>query len=120
MNVKDIDNLKHYGAFNGEYAIYTTKDDKEGIINRQGEIVFPAEKYELVFHHHDDVFELWLNTDGVIKCSKFYDAKLGKEVPEPETIPETETEEAEEIPDEVTLKAHEILEDWFLPEGEDK
>ncbi len=84
MNVKDIDNLKHYGAFNGEYAIYTTKDNKEGIINRQGEIVFPAEKYELVFHHHDDVFELWLNTDGVIKCSKFYDAKLGKEVPEPE------------------------------------
>ena len=43
-----------------------------------------------------------------------------EEVPEPETIPETEAEEAEEIPDEVTLKAHEILEDWFLPEGEDK
>lgn len=87
MNVKDIKNLKHFGAFTGEFAVYTTKDKKEGIINRQGEIVFPAEKYDYVYrssYHSEDVFELWLNTDGVITCSKYFDVKLGKEVPEPE------------------------------------
>lgn len=83
MNVKDIKNLKKISAFYGEFAIFETKDEKAGLINRKGEIVYPADKYELIFHHCDNVFELWLNTDGVIKCSKYFDAKLGKEVPEP-------------------------------------
>ena len=96
MNVKDIKNLKTITAFFGNFAIYATTDFKEGLINRNGEIVGPAEKYEAIFHCEDDVFELWLNFDGVIRPATYFDAKLGKEVPAPKRIQQPQIPELPE------------------------
>ena len=84
MNIQEVKNLKKISAFYGDYAIFETKDDKSGLINRKGEVLIPADKYELIFHHIDDIFDLWTRKDNVISSAAFYDAKLGKEVPKPE------------------------------------
>ena len=95
MNIKDIKNLKRISAFYGNFAIYTTANYKAGLINRKGEIVYPAEKYEAVLHCKDDIFDFWLNTNGVIKSAMFFDANLGKEVP----APKREQPQQRELPD---------------------
>ena len=54
MNIKDITNLAQISAFTGEFAIYSTEEGKEGIINRKGEIVLEANKYDYVFREMDN------------------------------------------------------------------
>lgn len=58
MKVKDIKNLKSISAFAGNFATFTTTENKCGIINRQGVILFPADKYDDAFHIGNGVFGL--------------------------------------------------------------
>lgn len=50
MNVKDIKNLQRVWPFSGEFTTFTVKADgdeyaKTGIINRQGEVILPADHF---------------------------------------------------------------------------
>ncbi len=60
MNVKDIKNLKSINAFNGEFAIFTEVSSRQGLINRQGEILLPAGEAEdkRITHICDDLFKV--------------------------------------------------------------
>ena len=89
MNIKEIQNLKKISAFYGEYAIIETKDEKFGLINRYGDVLVPADKYERINYHCEDVFSLWST-----KANRptFYNTKLGKEVAMPECPNNTERE----------------------------
>lgn len=89
MNVKELKNLKKISAFYGDFAIFETKDEKSGLINRKGEVLIPAGQYELIYHHCDDIFSLWTKKDdGSISVTTYFDAKLGKEVEDPK-LPST-------------------------------
>lgn len=96
MNIQEVKNLKKISAFYGGFAIFTTTDDKEGLVNRKGEVIIPAEKYEMIFHHCDDIFSLYTKKeDGSISVTSYFDAKLGKEVEDPKlpTTPKRELPE---------------------------
>ena len=71
-----ISNLSTISAFYGNYAIYTTCDRKEGIINRQGRIIFPAEEFEIATHVEKNTFA-FQNTDGSRK-ELLFDASTGE------------------------------------------
>ena len=64
MNIKDIKNLAHICAFEGEFAVFKTQKGKEGIVNRMGEIVLEAGKYEFVFREMDNSIYTVGNGDG--------------------------------------------------------
>ena len=70
-----ISNLSTISAFYGNYAIYTTCDRKEGIINRQGRIIFPAGEFEIAPHVEKNTFA-FQNTDGSRK-ELLFDASNG-------------------------------------------
>lgn len=82
MNVKDINNLKRIWAFNGNFAIYETTMGKAGLINRQGEVIFPADKYEFGFYIENDLYNFQV-ADSVVPAI-FFDANLRKKVEQPE------------------------------------
>lgn len=71
-----ISNLSTISAFYGNYAIYTTCDRKEGIINRQGRIIFPAGEFEIATHVEKNTFA-FQNTDGSHK-ELLFDASTGE------------------------------------------
>ena len=71
-----ISNLSTISAFYGNYAIYTTCDRKEGIINRQGRIIFPAGEFEIATHVEKNTFA-FQNTDGSRK-ELLFDASTGE------------------------------------------
>lgn len=81
MNVKDIENLKSVNAFVGNFAIFTTRENKVGIINRMGEVVYAANKYDGAFIVKDNVFELQI-FDGKTP-SIYFDAEKRAEVAKP-------------------------------------
>lgn len=81
MNVKDIKNLKKVWAFNGNFAAYETTENKAGIINRQGEIIYLADKYDFAFYIENGIFNL--QTINSTVPAIFYDANLRKEVEKP-------------------------------------
>ena len=83
MNVKDIKNLKQISAFEGNFAVYVTTANKAGIINRQGEVIYPADKYDGAFHIENGVFNLQVY-DGQTP-DIYFDAQSCKEVEKPTT-----------------------------------
>jgi len=82
MNVKEIKNLKRIWAFEGNFAVYETCDNKAGIINRQGEVIFPADKYDFGFHIENGIYNFQV-VNSVIPAI-FFDANLRKVVAKPE------------------------------------
>lgn len=46
MNIKDLRNIRVVKPYQGEFAIFTTREGKDGVINREGEVLFPAEEYD--------------------------------------------------------------------------
>jgi hypothetical protein len=82
MNVLELKNLKKIWAFDGNFAVFDTKDGKTGIINRNGEVVLPADNWEVASHIVDDIYILQM-CDGSSKQT-YYDAALRKEVAKPE------------------------------------
>ena len=71
-----ISNLSTISAFYGNYAIYTDTMGKSGIINRQGEIVFWADEFEIATHVEKNTFA-FQNTDGSRK-ELLFDAATGE------------------------------------------
>ena len=90
MNVLELKNLKKIWAFDGNFAVFDTKDDKTGIINRKGEIVLPADNWGVVSHIIDDIYILQM-CDGSNKQA-YYDANLQKEVEKPNLTPTPDRE----------------------------
>lgn len=88
-----ICNLECITAFYGDYAIYTVKQEKQGIINRQGEIVLEADEFEIATPMEGTKFA-FQNTDGSRK-ELLFDAATGEkkysERPEVERKPMPET-----------------------------
>ena len=58
MNIKDIKNLNKIESFNGNFAIYYNTDGMAGIINRQGEVVIEADKYDYAWETNDGMYVL--------------------------------------------------------------
>lgn len=85
MNVKDIKNLKSIFAFEGNFAVYTTTNNKMGLINRKGEIVIEASKYDGAFHIKGSVFE-FQNFDEK-NTSIYFDANTCEEIAKPVLTP---------------------------------
>ena len=71
-----ISDLSTISAFYGNFAIYTTCDRKEGIINRQGRIIFPAGEFEIATFVEGTTFA-FQNTDGSLK-EMLFDAATGE------------------------------------------
>lgn len=72
MNIKDIKNLAHIEAFYGNFAVYKITDGKEGIINREGEIILEAKDYDLVFREMKNSIYSVANDGAHVK---YYDAE---------------------------------------------
>jgi len=58
MNVKDITNLKRIWAFEKDFAVIETTDNKSGIINRQGEVILDPKDYDMALQTEDGLFAL--------------------------------------------------------------
>ncbi len=58
MNVSQVKNLISVKDFKNQYGVYRTSDNKEGIIKRNGEIIFPAKDYMSVIALNDHLFDL--------------------------------------------------------------
>ena len=58
MNIKDIKNLNKIESFNGNFAIYYNTDGMAGIINRQGEVLIEADKYDYAWETNDGMYVL--------------------------------------------------------------
>lgn len=58
MNVNHMNNLKNIESFNGNFAVYYNTDGMVGIINRQGEIVLEADKFEFAREVENGIFVL--------------------------------------------------------------
>ena len=66
MNIKALNNVKNIQAFNGNFAVFITYDDKEGIINREGEILLPADKYDIIFKEmNNNIFTLAIDSTPI-------------------------------------------------------
>lgn len=72
MNIKDIKNLEHMEAFYGNFAVYKITDGKEGIINREGEIILEAKEYDMVFREmKNSIYSVSKDDERV----KYFDAE---------------------------------------------
>ena len=58
MNVSQVENLISVKISKNQYGVYRTSDNKEGIIKRNGEIIFPAKDYMSVIALNDHLFDL--------------------------------------------------------------
>lgn len=67
MNIKDTKNLDLICAFEGDFAVFKTTDDKEGIVNRQGEIILEAKDYWMVYRDMDPAIYALVNSGAPIK-----------------------------------------------------
>ena len=78
MNVRDINNLKQLRAYQSDYAVYETTDNKSGIINRKGDIVFEAKDYDNATCIEENIF--MLDKFATISCGDriYFDARSGK------------------------------------------
>ena len=66
MNIKELNNVKKIEAFTGNFAVFSTYDDKDGIINRQGEILLPAEKYDVIFKEmNNNIYTLAIDSTPI-------------------------------------------------------
>ena len=66
MNIKELKNVKKVRDFDGNYAVFTTNDDKDGIINREGEILLPADKYDIIFKEmHNNIYTLAIDSTPI-------------------------------------------------------
>lgn len=72
----NISNLHHFSAFYGNFAIYTTTDKKDGLIDRQGQIVYRAGEFDIATHVEGTTF-LFQNVDGSGK-EMLFDAASGE------------------------------------------
>ena len=72
----NISNLNDFSAFYGNFAIYTDTMGKSGIINRQGEIIFWADEFEIATFIEGTTFA-FQNTDGSRK-ELLFDASNGE------------------------------------------
>ena len=68
--------LHHFSAFYGNFAIYTTTEKKDGLIDRKGQIVFFANDYDIATHVEGTTF-LFQNVDGSGK-EMLFDAATGE------------------------------------------
>lgn len=85
----NISNLHHFSAFYGNFAIYTTTDKKDGLIDRQGQIVYRAGEFDIATHVEGTTF-LFQNVDGSGKEMLFDAAsreKQSREQPQVERKP---------------------------------
>lgn len=101
MKIKEVKNIVEISAFYGDFATFTTEangEKRDGLINRQGDVVIPAEKYRMILPDNVDenLFLLYLEVEeGHITLHSFYDAKLGMLVPQPKR----EKPQRPELPD---------------------
>ena len=66
MNIKELKNVKKIEAFNGNYAVYQSNDDKEGIINCDGEVLLEAKKYDFVFKEmYNNIYTLAIDSTPI-------------------------------------------------------
>ena len=66
MNIKELKNVKKIEAFDGNYAIYQSNDEKEGIINRDGEVLLEAKKYDFVFKEmYNNIYTLAIDSTPI-------------------------------------------------------
>lgn len=80
MNIKDIKNVKKLWAFENQFAVYDTTDGKAGIINRQGEVIYPAGEYNSAFQCEDGLFMLDKYFEDGNTKRVFYNANTGETI----------------------------------------
>lgn len=99
MSIKEIKNIRRFYAFNGNYAVFETRNSYCGIMDRKGNIICPADTWKWASHICDDIFllETWDESgDDYRSVNKIhFDAKLNAEVAQPvlPSIPERELPE---------------------------
>ena len=76
MNIKEVKHCS-VSAFHGDYAIFSVRKHKDlyyqGLINRNGDIVVPADKYEtIVPEERENLFCLCQDVDSYTMLFTLY------------------------------------------------